>query len=190
MARYVMTAFVLVMFSQAAFAVSDPRPDVLGVYFDETGDQICNDAVIPFTPFSVWIVYTNPTPAMILGFEAGFFLNGALMQLAIFWPCDLVFPGPPDLENLNVVCSEPFPTAQATPLVHFQFMHLPPPDVPEVTFHLEKAGGSPLPGENPYVILADGSPFEVQAGDPAYITSDCSVPTEILGWGTIKSLYR
>jgi len=185
-----MMAFILVLFAQTAFAVVDPRPDVLGVYFDETGDQICNDAVIPFTPFSVWIVYTNPTPAEILGFEVGYFLNGSLLQLAIFWPCDLVFPIPPDLENLYVVCSEPFLTAQATPLVHFQYMHLTPPDVPEVTFHLEKASGSSQPGDNPYIILADGSPFEVLAGDPAYITSDCSVPTEILGWGTIKSLYR
>jgi hypothetical protein len=190
MARTLMIAFILVLFAQAAFAVVDPRPDVMGVYFDETGDQICNDTVIPFTPFSVWIVYTNPTPAMILGFEAGYFLNGTLLQIAIFWPCDIVFPFPPDLDDLHVICGEPFPTSQATPLVHFQYMHLPPPDVPEVTFHLEKASGSSLPGDNPYVILADGSPFEVLAGEPAYTTSNCGVPTENMGWGTIKSLYR
>ncbi len=189
MARLLTIAVILVVFTQVAVAGVDPRPDVLGVYFDEGGYLSCNDAVVPFTPFFVWIVYTNPTPAQILGFEAGFYLSGSLTEVAIFWPCDLVWVLPPELDDLYVTCAEPFPTSEATPLVRFEYVHLDT-GVPEVTFHLEKASGSSLPGDDPYIILADGSPFEVRAGGSAYTTWSCALAVEPTDWGTIKSLYR
>ena len=189
MIRMLTIAFMLVMFSQAAFAVIDPRQDVLGVYFDEYGNQTCKDDVIPFTTFSVWIVYTNPTPTQILGFEAGFYVYGTLTETDFVGPCDIVWISPPELDNLYVTCAQPFLTARATPLLHFEYIHLAP-GMPDVTFHLEKARGSSLPGNNPYIILADGSSMEVQAGGPADICFTCALPTEKMGWGTIKSLYR
>jgi hypothetical protein len=88
-----------------------------------------------------------------------------------------------------VECSTPFPTVEATPLFRIDDL-FPGSGVPESTFRVEKASGSSLPGDNPYIILADGSPFEVQAGVAAYTTLCCGLPTENMGWGTIKSLYR
>jgi hypothetical protein len=184
-----MIAFILIMFTQAAFGVADPRPDVLGVYFDEFGDQICNDSVPISVPFSVWFVYTNPTPTSILGFEAGYYTTGdSFIRLAIHPPCSIMWI-PPDLDNLTLLCPEPFATAEATPLFRIEYLYIGGGS-PESTFYLEKASGSPLPGDNPYIILADGSPFEVQAGVPAYTALSCGVPSENLDWGTIKSLYR
>ncbi len=189
MARLLMIAFILVMFTQAAYGVADPRPDVLGVYFDEFGEQVCNDMVQASIPFSVWIVYTNPTPTSILGFEAGLYTTGeSYLSLAMHPPCDIMWIDP-DPENLTVECSTPFPTAEATPLFRIDYLFLGS-GVPESTFRVEKASGSSLPGDNPYIILADGSPFEVQAGVAAYTTLCCGLPTENMGWGTIKSLYR
>ncbi|MCK9995093.1 MAG: hypothetical protein KAH56_02300, partial [Candidatus Krumholzibacteria bacterium] len=62
MARLLTIAFILVMFTQVAFAGTDPWSDIFGVYFDEYGDQICSDSVLASIPFSIWFVYTNPTP--------------------------------------------------------------------------------------------------------------------------------
>jgi len=189
MARLLLIAFILVMFTQAAYGVADPRPDVLGVYFDEFGEQVCNDMVQASIPFSVWIVYTNPTPTSILGFEAGLYTTGGpYIMLGMHPPCDIMWIDP-DPENLIVDCSTPFPTAEATPLFRIEYLYLGS-GVPESTFRVEKASGSSLPGDNPYIILADGSPMEVQAGVAAYTTLYCGLPTENMGWGTIKSLYR
>jgi hypothetical protein len=189
MARLLMMVFILVMITQAAYGVSDPRPDVLGVYFDEYGDQICNDMVLIGVPFSVWFVYTNPTPTSILGFEAGFYTTGdSFVRLGMYPPCSIIWI-PPDLDNLTLICSEPFATAEATPLFRIEYLYIGGGS-PESTFYLENASGSSLPGNNPYIILADGSPLEVQAGYPAYTTYFCGVPVENMDWGTIKSLYR
>ena len=189
MVRLLMIAFILIMFTQAAYGVYDPRPDVLGVYFDEYGDQICNDMVQASVPFSVWFVYTNPTPASILGFQAGLFTAGdSVIRLAMYPPCDVMWVDP-NPENLNVLCPEPFATAEATPLFRIEYLYVGSV-VPESTFRVENASMPTWPGDNPYIILADGSPLEVQAGYPAFTTMFCGVPTEKMGWGTIKSLYR
>lgn len=189
MVRLLMIVFILVMFTQAAFGVYDPRPDVLGVYFDEYGDRICNDMVQASVPFSIWFVYTNPTPASILGFEAGYYTTGdSFFRLGMYTPCSIMWI-PQDLDNLTLLCPEPFATAEATPLFRIEYMYIGGGG-PESTFYLEKASGSLLPGDNPYIILADGSPIEVQAGYPAYTTLFCGVSVENMDWGTIKSLYR
>ena len=189
MARLILVFLILAMSAPTAFGVSDPRSDVLGVYFDEFGEQICNDNVQLGVPFSVWLVYTNPTPAVILGFEAGYYYSGSSLKLGAQWPCGIVWLEEPDLHNLYVTCNEPFPTTQATPLVRFDYLNVGAGS-PEATFHVEKASGSVLPGTNPYIILADGTPLEVLAGRPAYTTLCCGVPVTDVGWGTIKSLYR
>ncbi len=189
MARLLMIAFILVMFTQAAFGVSDPRPDVLGVYFDEFGDQVCNDGVFASVPFSVWIVYTNPTPASILGFEAGLYTAGdPFFRLAMYPLCDMMWIDP-NPENLWMECPVPFTPTEATPLFRIDYLYLGS-GVPESTFHLENASTPYWPGDNPHIVLADGSPFEVQAGYPAFTTSSCGVPTKSMDWGTIKTLYR
>jgi len=189
MVRLLLIAFVLVVFTQAAYGVSDPRPDVLGVYFDEFGDQVCSDGVFASIPFSVWIVYTNPTPTSILGFQAGLYTAGdSFLRLEMFPPCWIMWIDP-DPENLTVSCATPITTAEATPLFGIDYLYVGP-GAPEATFHLEKASGSTLPGDNPYIILADGSPLEVQPGYPAYTTMSCGAPTQDMGWGRIKSLYR
>jgi len=184
-----MIASILTMFTQVVFAATDPRPDVLGVYFDEYGDQICSDSVFNAIPFSVWIVYTNPTPTSVLGFQAGLYTTGdSFIRLAMHPPCEIMWIEP-DPENLTVGCPIPLPTAEATPLFRIDYLYVGS-GVPESTFRLEKASGSILPGDNPHIILADGSTMEVQPGVPAYTTMCCGVSTEKLGWGTIKSLYR
>ncbi|MEN8005960.1 MAG: hypothetical protein ABFS42_03055 [Candidatus Krumholzibacteriota bacterium] len=189
MPRLILVGFFLFILTQSVLGVTDPRPDVLGVYFDDFGDQTCKDDLLPFVSFSVWIVYTNPTHGMIRGFEAGYYWTGPYVELGIHWPCGIIWIVPPELDNLSVACTEPFPATVATPLVRFDYMFMGsgPPDG---TFHVEMASGSPIPVINPYIILADGNRVEALQGQVAHITTDCSVASETMGWGTIKSLYR
>lgn len=188
MARSILLVLILVLSSSLAQGVSDPRPDVLGIYFDESGDQTCNDSILASVPFSVWLVYTNPTPAAILGFEAGFYFSGSLISLGAQWPCGIVWLVEPDLDNLYVACGEPFPTTAATPLVRFDYLFLG--GLLEGSFHIEKASGSTAPGTGPNIILADSSFLEVLPGTPAFLTMWCGVPSTTVDWGSIKSLYR
>lgn len=184
-----MTVFILLMISQGAVAVVDPRPDVFGVYFDEFGDRNCKDDLIPGVVISVWFVYTNPTVSSILGFEAGYHTTTDFLQVGLYPPCGILQPVVPELDNLTIICGTPLVTGPATPLYRIEYLYLGIGPV-EATYYLEKARDSTQPGNNPYIILSDGSIMEVQAGDPAYTTLFCGVSTEKVGWGTIKSLYR
>jgi hypothetical protein len=180
---------VLMVLAPAAPGVSDPPSDLMGVYFDEFGEQICEDNLQPFVPFSLWIVYTNPSATSILGYELGYHTTAEFLQLGLYPPCGIIWIDPPELDNLYVICGEPVPTSAATPLLRIDYMALGFEDS-EAVFYVEKASGSIQPGNNPHVILADGSLMEVQAHVPAYTTLCCGVPTENLGWGSIKSLFR
>ena len=184
-----MMAFILVVFGQAAFAVVDPRPDVLGVYFDDFGVQHCRDDLLIAVPFSVWIVYTNPSVTSILGFEAGYHTTGEFLQLGLYPPCGIIWVIPPELDNLYIACSTPLATTQATPLLRIEYLYLGFEALDSV-FYLEKARDSSQPGNNPYIILADGSSLEALAGVPAFTSLCCGLPTANVEWGTIKSLYR
>jgi len=184
-----MMVFILVVFVQTALGVSDPRPDLLGVYFDEYGDQICKDNLQVAVPFSVWFVYTNSSVTSILGFEAGYHTTAEFLQLGIYPPCGIIWPVMPELDNLYVACGSPIATTQATPLFRIEYLPLGS-EPPDSVFYLEKARDSAQPGNNPYIILADGSLQEAQAGVPAFTSLCCGVPAVNVGWGTIKSLFR
>ena len=189
MIRWILTCFFLLLSAQVAFGVADPRPDVLGVYFDDRGDQTCNDAIPPGTQFSMFLVYTNPTVDSILGFEAGYYWSGIFIELPVQWPCGLIWIVEPDLGNMSVTCAEPFPTSTATPLLQMNYFYLGGSE-PIGVFHVEKAPGSVQPGTGPNILLADGTYLEVQAGEPAHLVPHCIVTTTAREWGAVKSLFR
>lgn len=189
MIRLLLIAVVLMMLASTAGGVPDPPSELIGVYFDEFGEQICEDSILLFTPFSLWVVYTNPSVNSILGYELGYHTTTEFLQLATYPPCGLIWINPPEFDNLYVVCGEPIPISGPTVLLRMEYMALGFED-PEAVFYVTEASGSTQPGDNPHVILEDGSFWEVQAQVPAYTTLCCGVPTEEWGWGSIKSLYR
>jgi hypothetical protein len=189
MIRLLMIALVLLMLAPTAGGASDPPSDLIGVYFDEYGEQICEDNILLYVPFSLWVVYTNPSVTSILGYELGYHTTAEFMQLGVYPPCGLIWVDPPELENLTVVCGEPIPISGPTVLLRLEYMALGFEE-PETVFYVNKASGSAQPGNNPHIILEDGSYMEAQAQVPAYTTLCCGVPTEGMGWGSIKSLYR
>jgi hypothetical protein len=189
MSRSVSIACVLALLIPVACGADDPPAELIGVYFDEFGDQICQDNIPLFVPFSLWIVYTNPSVATMRGYELGYFTTTEFIQLALEPPCGIIWLDPPPLDNLYVDCGEPIPTAAATPLLRLEYMAFGFEN-PEAVYYVAKASGSAQPGDNPHVILEDGSYLEVQAQVPAYTTLCCGLPVDQLGWGSVKSLYR
>jgi hypothetical protein len=189
MARSILLVSFLILLTTAASGVSDPRTDVLGLYFDANADLTCRDDGLIAVPFSVYLIYTNPSVDAIRGFEAGFHVTGDFILLSAQWPCGIIWVVDPELDNLYVACAEPIPVGVATPLVRFDLMSLAAGPI-EGTFLMDKASGSVQPGDNPHIILPDDSLMEVNAGHPAYILYDCGVPVESTEWGSIKSNYR
>jgi len=189
MARLLTITIILVLFAAAAWGADDVVADQFGVYFDEYGTQICKDTIPIASPFSIWFVYTEPSAESILGFEAGYHTTAQFLQLGIYPPCGIIWTVQPELDDLYVACSEPMATAEATPLFRIDYLALGT-ESPDSVFYLEKARNSALPGNNPHIILEDGSLLEVQAQVPAYTTLCCGVPTTEVEWGSIKSLYR
>lgn len=189
MTRWFLVALLVVLMVPVAAAQDNPTPDLFGVYFDDLGTVFCRDDIPYYTPFSVYFVYKNPTVPAILGFEAAYYTTAEFLELGVYPPCGIVWPSPPDMGNLWVECSSPQPTSEATPLLRIDYMAMGTED-PESVFFLEKAQNSSQPGENPYIILPDGSFLETQAALPSYTTLCCGIPSVSVGWGTIKSLYR
>lgn len=189
MMRLILAILAVLLWVFAASGVSDPRTDVLGLYFDENANQTCLDGLLPGVPFSIYLIYTNPSVPEILGFEVGYHQTGTLFELPFLWPCGLIWTVEPDLDNLFVACSEPFLTSPANILVQFDYMWLGG-SPPEATFYVEKASGSAQPGNKPHIILPDGSLMEVEPGYVAFTMDFCGVPADALEWGAIKSLYH
>ena len=82
----------------SAFAVIDPDPNMVGIYFDETADDNCL-TIAASVPFMAYFIATNPTPAEINAYEFGFNnavpegMEGMLFMLASNTPPAL--PRPP-----------------------------------------------------------------------------------------------
>jgi hypothetical protein len=173
---------------QSATAAIDPRPNLMGLYFDEIGDVQCRDDVEPEVPFSVWLLLTNPTMAFVQGFSCQVIVGGNVLQLAGAVACVFESPGVED-RDYNVGCTSPIPCFTVTPLIHFQFLIMDQPPL-SVTFLVQNSPSDPNPDGKPALHLPDESSIRVEASDPIHITASCGLPVETFGWGTIKSLYR
>ena len=173
---------------QSATAVIDPRPNLMGMYFDEIGDVQCRDDVEPEVPFSVWLLLTNPTMAFVQGFSCQVIVSGNVLQLAAAVACEFVSHGIED-RDYNVGCNSPIPCFSVTPLIHFQFLIVDQPPL-SVTFLVQNSPSDPNSEGKPTLHLPDEPSIRVEASDPIHITESCGLPVETFGWGTIKSLYR
>ncbi len=173
---------------QSATAVIDPRPDLVGLYFDEIGDVQCRDDVESEVPFSVWLLLTNPTMAFVQGFSCQVIVSGNVLQLAAAVACGFESPGIFD-RDYNVACNSPIPCFTVTPLIHFQFLTVDQPPL-SITFLVRNSPSDPNPEGKPALLLPDNSSIRVEMSAPIHITENCGLPVESTVWGTIKTLYR
>ena len=70
MNKYVILLLVSLTAS-SSLATTNPCPDILGIYFDESADTNCSNQIF-FTPFSVYVVITNPSSDSVFSVEFGY----------------------------------------------------------------------------------------------------------------------
>ena len=192
------------LIATSAFAVIDPDPDMIGIYFDTNAEENCKmiDANVPFFAY---LIATNPTPANINAYEVGM-LNvvpagneGMVFRLAsniadgVVSGVDVGVSGPLGGDHI-VGLAEPLVTSPATILHSWQFMMLAifpmdmfifqssAPSIDDVYPVLQNADGSIL-----YTVgQSTGGPDIPVAG----VNSECAVAVEEASFGSVKSLFR
>ncbi|MEN8007524.1 MAG: hypothetical protein ABFS42_10940 [Candidatus Krumholzibacteriota bacterium] len=196
------TVFLLIFLDGSVGAVVDPDPNSLGVYFDLNADVTYLD-VAPDTEFWAYVTLTNPTWDHVQAFEFGYELvvptgmEGLIFRLADTLPPTSIF-----LDEMNTAVSGeyyvgmglPYPTSEATILVHWLFLtfepitiefYLGPPSHPSIP------GGLPAILNEDYVIMSVGvSSGNVNLPVAEVNTGHQPVAVKSAAWGGVKSLYR
>ena len=121
MKRLVVLLMVSIM-ATSAFAVVDPDPDMIGIYFDVNADENCYNNIAN-VPFFAYAILTNPT-GDVEAFEfvyenivpAG--MEGLTFQLATNLPPDTIDigSGTPLRGNIIAGLAAPLPAAPAVVL--------------------------------------------------------------------------
>ncbi|HPF34896.1 MAG TPA: hypothetical protein P5571_06410 [Candidatus Krumholzibacteria bacterium] len=191
-------AVLLLLVSTSVGAVVDPAPDKVGLYFDETGDRVCEEAWDVFTFFSARILLTHPTMDAVAGFDAT--LHSADGELLFLDPA----PGPGgeitvDGNAIHVRFPTPLPTREATLLAEVDLVYM---DGDECLY-LAGVDGAAWPR----LLLADGTAVEVEPtsflgngveavlgvcatiiGEP--LPCEVAVANKRVSWGGLKARYR
>jgi hypothetical protein len=188
------------LMATSAFAVVDPDPDMLGIYFDMNADSNCLPSQPASAAFFAYAILTNPTVPGVEAFEFGYEnvvpvgFETSLFQLATTLPSGAidVGDGTPIQGNIIAGLAAPVPAAPATILVTWQYLPLA---VFPMEMYLTASNPSSIPGGLP-VIQAEGELMQVglSTGGPEFpvatVNTGCAVATESDTWGGVKSLYR
>ena len=191
------------LMATSAFAVVDPDPDMIGVYFDVNADNNCLTTG-PSVPFFAYVCVTNPTAQAIDAYEFGYQMavpagmEGMIFRLATNIAngaasgVDVGVSGPTG-GDVIVGLATPLPGGPVVIVHSFQYMLLAAMEVP---VFLTASSSPSLPGGLPVVQEAGGDLMTLgtSTGGPdipvAMVNGDCPVAVESDTWGGLKSLYR
>lgn len=193
----------------SAFAVIDPDPNGIGIYFDLTADVNCSEQA-PSIPFWAYLVLTNTTAPTVSAYEIGYrnvgpgpgqlFRLNSLIANGDMTGLDLGDNADP-LEGDHIVgLSAPIPGDAATVLHSWQYMLLAPVSM---DMYISSASQSSIVGPWPVILNAETSTlfnaFNSTGGPPeegepfppvASVNGDCVVAVEEASFGSVKSLFR
>ena len=201
------TLLVLVLscfIASSVFAVIDPDPDMLGIYFDVNAEENCM-FVEASVPFFAYLILTNSTAPAINAYELGFqncVCTGLESQL--FMLASNIAHGVVDGVDVGthtaisgdyiVGLAEALPATEAMILHSWQYMLLA---VLPVQMFIGPSSKPSLPGDLPVVQNAEGSilmTVGTSTGGPdipvATLNTDCVVAIRSASWGNVKALYR
>lgn len=192
------------LIASSAFAVVDPDPNSLGIYFDTDAENNCWTTAAS-VPFFTYLILANPTAPAINAYELGMTVEvPAGMEAMVFrlasTIADGVVSGVDVGENSAlggdyiVGLAAPLPASEAVVLHSWQYMVL-------AVFPLQMyIGSSSVPsieGDYPVVQNAEGSILMqtgLSTGGPdipvATVNDECVVGTEDVSFGSVKSLFR
>ena len=201
------TLLVLVLscfMASSVFAVIDPDPDMLGIYFDVNAEENCM-FVEASVPYFAYLILTNSTAPAINAYELGFqncVCTGLESQL--FMLASNIAHGVVEGVDVGthtaisgdyiVGLAEALPATEAMILHSWQYMLLA---VLPVQMFIGPSSKPSLPGDLPVVQNAEGSilmTVGTSTGGPdipvATLNTDCVVAIRSESWGNVKALYR
>lgn len=197
--KKLLSLVLLLALPALAYALEDPRPDVMGFFFDQSFPLEENTAQ-QSVPFMVYAVLMNPSMSTLDGLEFGYDhevppgKEGLLFRLATNYPpgaISTVTPWNPLVGTYALGLATPMPTSSYTVLMSWQYMLL---DDFVMGFHMTGGDPSSFPGGAPgYALQQTLVPCAIAQtcfGTGAYVNSWCPVDTEEHSWGTLKGLYR
>jgi hypothetical protein len=187
-----------------AFAIIDPDPDMVGIYFDANADDNC--LTVGTVPFFAYLILTNPTAPAINAYEFGFlncvctgteqtfFMTASSIANGVVAGLDV---GVHDKISGDYIVglAEPILTSPATILHSWQYLCT---SIQPIHMFLGPSSVPSMPGGLPVVQNADGSVLMtvgLSTGGPdipvaSINAEDCAVAVEHCAWGDVKALYR
>lgn len=181
--------------ASTAFAVVDPDPNMLGIYFDEAADMPCIEGVAPYAQIPTYIILTSPDFDYLYGIEFGYDKSANLTVLSTTWT-DPAVTDVGQAGNHIVGFGNPWPTSEATVIATLNVMYLETAGAPAF-FSLKGSNPSSIDPMLPTALLYGGMlvtlgtstlPGEITA----LINGTCEdvVATESSTLDAVKSLYR
>ncbi|MCP4290611.1 MAG: hypothetical protein GY780_02080 [bacterium] len=173
------------------WAQMDEDENVIGLYFDETGETDCLTSVPTHSQIPCYIVLTRPTFSDLYGFELGFQYSSELIHLGTTFENDQALNFGSE-GNLIVGFGIPTYTSDATLLATLNMMYV---DVSNTPASLILSGASPssLDSAYPAVLLAEGEVISTALHDPVFphqMNGVCEFEDRDAAWSEVKSIYR
>ena len=198
--KTLLSMIVLMCLPLITLAITDPSPDVMGIYFDT--DYLTEESsAMPNVPFMVYVVLLNPIQSEIQGYEFGYDhwvptgSEGMVLRLATNFPDGIIILDPPFdplVGSYSIWLPTGLPAQQAVVLLSWEYMILG--DNFPVHFHLTAAEFPTIPGGLPGYWGPEGVSTtgyaETCFGTGARVNESCPLPVETMSFGTIKGLYR
>lgn len=196
-----LAVILLVLVINPAFAVVDPGPNSLGVYFDLEAESNYLD-VDPATVFSAYVTLTDPTWDHVRAFEFGYELmvpsgmEGSIFRLAeILPPCSIDIEWRDPLGGDYIIgMGLPYPTSEATVLVQWVFLLIAPMTI---EYYLGPSSAPSVPDNLPAIMNDENIIMSVgiSSGDVNLPVAEVNtghqpVPAQMASWGGVKSLFR
>lgn len=191
----------------SAFAVIDPDPNMMGLYFDTNADSNCLPAQPSSVPFFAYLIVTNTTAPALNAYELGYeVVVPAGMEGMLFRLADSIAGGAVSGVNVGdasqvlsgdyiVGLSAPLPATEAVVVHSMQYMLLA---VMPVEWYIGASSAPSIPGDYPVVQNAEGS-ILMQVGQSTggpdipvatVNAGECVVSVEESSFGSVKSLFR
>jgi hypothetical protein len=193
MKKLLVLVLTMVMAS-SAFAVVDPDPNMMGIYFDLNADVVNLPGAAPFSTIPAYVMVTNPNFDALYGYEFGYAVvgNGMMMNVVLNGPGAInVGTG----TNYVVGLGSPLTTTEATLVATMNFFYMDATGA-TVTFDLMPSEPSSNDLGLPTLLLANDQLITVGfsngtgLGCATVNGSGDIVATETVTIDAVKSLYR
>lgn len=183
---------LLSLIATTAFAGLDTDPNMLGLYFDTTGDTVCGTAAF-LDHVAMYVLFTNPTIPTTRGFECTIQMVGATnTSFTVSFPISATNVGV--APSIIAGFSDPIPTSAATIMASLDVFFL---DFTPVDFFLTAASPESPPYNGlPKVVLEDFNLMSVGTSTNGGVAASLNAPqcmvvdNEDASFGAVKALFR